>query len=94
MRRRPVNGRKDELLKQPGADLQDATAGLLPGHAESNATACVGAEQCNCVMSCGAWGRETLSSPAKPTAALHYPSEFGVYPTYPQQFPHNDIAQL
>lgn len=31
MRRRPVNGRKDELLKQPGADLQDAAAGLLPG---------------------------------------------------------------
>lgn len=36
MRRRPVNGRKDELLKQPGADLQDAAAGLLPGYAESN----------------------------------------------------------
>lgn len=38
MRRRPVNGSKDELLKQPGADLQDAAAGLLPGYAESNTT--------------------------------------------------------
>lgn len=36
MRSRPVNGRKDELLKQPGADSQDAKAGLLPGYAESN----------------------------------------------------------
>lgn len=36
MRRRPVNGRKDELLKQPGAGWQDAAAGLLPGYAESN----------------------------------------------------------
>lgn len=35
MRRRPVNGRKDELLKQPGDDLQDATAGLLTGNAEA-----------------------------------------------------------
>lgn len=34
MRRRPVNGRKDELLKQPDDDLQDAIAGLLPGNAE------------------------------------------------------------
>lgn len=35
MRRRPVNGRKDELLKQPGDGSQDATAGLLPGNAEA-----------------------------------------------------------
>lgn len=36
MRRRPVNGRKDELLKQPGADSQDAAVGLLPEYAEPN----------------------------------------------------------
>lgn len=36
MRRRPVNGRKDELLRQLGADSQDAAAGLLPEDAESN----------------------------------------------------------
>lgn len=35
MRRRPVNGRKDELLKQPDDGSQDAIADLLLGNAEA-----------------------------------------------------------